>query len=162
MCLGSAKDAALASHWGDREQRREEDHTAGDTAQSQERHWPTEQSRRRHHPGLTPDWLRAHAHFHSALPQRLLQQLIRTHPTPTRCSLVLRYIGLSSLSFLFSEKAPPTIPAFLPQGSSFVTSSSTLLTFHFLVKWSLLFTMFILSFMSKYRSLGLCALHNFS
>ena len=105
MCLGSAKDAALASHWGDREQRREEDYTAVDTAQSQERHWPTGQSRRRHHPGLAPDWLRAHAHFHSALAQRLLRQLIRTHPTASRCSLVLRYIGFSSLVSLLWKGA---------------------------------------------------------
>ena len=74
-----------------------------DTAQSQERHGPTGQSRRRHHPGLTPDWLRAHSHFHSALAQRLLQQLIRTHPTPSRRSLVLRYIVLSSLVSLLGK-----------------------------------------------------------
>ena len=76
-----------------------------DTAQSQERHGPTGQSRRRHHPGPTLDWLRAHAHFHSALGQRLLQQLIRTHPTPSRCSLVLRYIVLSSLVSLLRKGA---------------------------------------------------------
>ena len=64
-------------------------YTAVDTAQSQERHWPTGQSRRRHDPGLAPDWLRAHAHFHSALAQR---QHIRTHLTASRCSLVLRHI----------------------------------------------------------------------
>ena len=74
-----------------------------DIAQSQERHRPTGQSRRRHHPGLTPDWLRAHAHFHSAPAQRLLRQLIRMHPTPSWRSLVLRYIVFSSLVSLLGK-----------------------------------------------------------
>ena len=83
-----------------------------DIAQSQERHRPSGQSRRRHHPGLTPDWLRAHAHFHSAPAQRLLRQLIRTHPTPSRRSLVLRYIVFSSLVSLLGKGSThhPSLP----------------------------------------------------
>ena len=74
-----------------------------DITQSQERHRTSGQSGRRHHPGLTPDWLRAHAHSHSAPAQRLLRRLIRTHPTPSRRSLVLRSIVFSSLVSLLGK-----------------------------------------------------------
>ena len=130
-----------------------------DTAQSQERHWPTGQSRRRHHPGLAPDWLRAHAHFHSALAQRLLRQHIRTHPTASRCPLVLRYIEFSSLVSLLGKGA---IPAFLPQGPSFVTSKVNFIDFSLSREVIPTIYYVYLVFHVKYRSLGLRALHNFS
>ena len=53
--------------------------------------------------GAIEDWLRAHAHFHSAPAQRLLRRLIRTHPTPCRRSLVLRSIVFSPLVSLLGK-----------------------------------------------------------
>ena len=90
---------------------------------------------------------------HSAPSQRLLQQLKRTHPTPSRCSLVLQHDEfLLSRSSSRKRRHPPSPPSYLKDHHSTAQSSNVIWhLFHFFMSDLYYYLLcIILSFMSLY------------